>query len=163
MKIRKITSADIDALSQISQDTFIETFGSQNSSADTKKYLEERMGTKILLSELTNGKSTFYFIELQDQVVGYVKINTYEDYILLQRIYILRKYQERGYGQKLLSHVIAIATDEKKDYIELGVWEENIQAIRFYQKNQFQKIGEHDFVLGNDIQTDYTMRLNLAQ
>jgi ribosomal protein S18 acetylase RimI-like enzyme len=41
--------------------------------------------------------------------------------------------------------------------IWLGVWEKNERAIRFYDKWGFRKIGEKQFVLGRDVQTDFIM------
>ena len=39
--------------------------------------------------------------------------------------------------------------------IWLGVWERNARAVAFYRKSGFTRIGEHDFLLGNDVQTDW--------
>ena len=45
--------------------------------------------------------------------------------------------------------------------IWLGVWEHNVSAIRFYERNQFQLFGKHSFILGSDEQTDLLMELHL--
>jgi ribosomal protein S18 acetylase RimI-like enzyme len=36
----------------------------------------------------------------------------------------------------------------------LGVYQENKRAKRFYEKLGFERVGEHDFWLGSDKQTD---------
>jgi len=46
-------------------------------------------------------------------------------------------------------------------YVWLGVWEKNERAIAFYTKNGFKVVGHHLFKLGDDIQTDYLMKLAL--
>ena len=43
----------------------------------------------------------------------------------------------------------------------LGVWEKNFRAIRFYKKYGFKKFGQHKFLLGNDLQTDYLLEMDL--
>ena len=43
----------------------------------------------------------------------------------------------------------------------LGVWENNFRAIKFYEKYGFKKIGQHNFLLGNDLQTDYLLVMNV--
>jgi ribosomal protein S18 acetylase RimI-like enzyme len=37
------------------------------------------------------------------------------------------------------------------------VWEKNERAIRFYTAWGFEKVGEHDFTLGKDVQHDWIM------
>ena len=41
------------------------------------------------------------------------------------------------------------------------VWEENLRAIRFYEKNGFKTFDKHVFRLGSDEQTDIMMKLEL--
>ncbi|MGV2488753.1 UNVERIFIED_CONTAM: GNAT family N-acetyltransferase, partial [Bacillus mycoides] len=41
------------------------------------------------------------------------------------------------------------------------VWEENHRAIKFYEKNGFKIFGKHDFVLGEDVQTDLLMKMKI--
>ena len=43
----------------------------------------------------------------------------------------------------------------------LGVWENNCRALKFYEKYGFKKIGQHNFLLGNDLQTDYLLVMNV--
>jgi ribosomal protein S18 acetylase RimI-like enzyme len=43
----------------------------------------------------------------------------------------------------------------------LGVWEKNARAIRFYTAWGFEKVGEQDFRLGNDLQRDWIMQKSL--
>ncbi|MFC3157622.1 GNAT family N-acetyltransferase [Chryseobacterium arachidis] len=51
-----------------------------------------------------------------------------------------------------------IAEQEKKKYLWLGVWEENLRAVNFYKKNGFIEFDKHIFRLGNDEQTDLMMQ-----
>ena len=56
---------------------------------------------------------------------------------------------------------IAFAEKLGKKYVWLGVWEKNEKALGFYRKNGFIEIGSHDFVMGEDVQTDLIMRRDL--
>jgi ribosomal protein S18 acetylase RimI-like enzyme len=60
-----------------------------------------------------------------------------------------------------MQECISIAKRKQRDYIWLGVWEKNDKAIRFYERFGFKRFGEHEFVLGNDRQTDWLMMLKL--
>lgn len=167
--IRKITSTDIQELHEISVETFIETFASQNSARDMQLYLEQNFNTKKLLSELNNPNSAFYFAILNDQIIGYLKINhgpaqtelKEEKSLEIERIYVLHHFQHRGVGQLLFNISFKIAQESNANYVWLGVWEKNIKAIQFYQKNGFKEFDKHGFILGNDHQTDIMMKLDL--
>jgi ribosomal protein S18 acetylase RimI-like enzyme len=64
-------------------------------------------------------------------------------------------------GKFLLNHAVSIATERGKEYVWLGVWERNESAICFYEKCGMYKAGTHDFLLGEDVQKDHIMRLDL--
>ena len=82
--------------------------------------------------------------------------------IELERIYVKRTFQGNQVGHWMLNHIKYIATKKKKNYLWLGVWEKNVNAIRFYEKNGFIKFGEHPYYIGSDKQMDWLMKLNLA-
>jgi len=46
------------------------------------------------------------------------------------------------------------------EYLWLGVWDKNTGAIRFYERNGFVKFDEHPFYMGDELQTDYLMKLS---
>ena len=45
--------------------------------------------------------------------------------------------------------------------IWLGVWENNNNAMQFYKKMGFEFLDKHVFVLGTEVQTDFTMKRDL--
>jgi ribosomal protein S18 acetylase RimI-like enzyme len=67
--------------------------------------------------------------------------------------------QGQAIGQSLLDHAKQLAKEQNAHFLWLGVWEHNPGAIRFYERNGFQKFGEHPFILGKDVQNDFLMRL----
>ena len=79
----------------------------------------------------------------------------------LERIYVLSSYQRNHVGQALCDKAIEIGKEHHFDWIWLGVWEKNPRAIRFYERNGFEKFDNYVFKLGLDDQTDYMMRLKL--
>jgi ribosomal protein S18 acetylase RimI-like enzyme len=43
----------------------------------------------------------------------------------------------------------------------LGVWEKNLSALKFYQRQGFVVFGSHKFNLGDEEQNDYLMKKDL--
>ncbi len=167
--IKRVSLKDIDKLQQISKQTFYETFSALNTEENMRKYLEEGLSIERLTSELNNTYSEFYFALLNDNVIGYLKLNFGQSQtelkdskaLEIERIYVLKEFHGKNVGQLLYEKAIHIAEQSKADYVWLGVWEENPRAINFYKKNGFIEFDKHIFKLGDDEQIDIMMKLQL--
>lgn len=169
IEIRRVTLNDIEQLQQIGRQTFHETFSAGNTEENMANYLNEGFSTEKLTAELNDENAEFYFATLDDNVIGYLKINFGQSQTELQddkaleieRIYVLKEFHGKKVGQVLYEEAIQIAGRKNADYVWLGVWEENPRAIRFYEKNGFVPFDKHIFKLGDDEQTDIMMKLKL--
>ncbi|QDH81210.1 GNAT family N-acetyltransferase [Echinicola soli] len=169
MKIRKANIQDIERLKEIGKRTFYETFSSDNSQEDMTVYLENGFSTEKLTSELTDPNAEFHFAENEGETIGYLKVNTGQSQteikdknaLELERIYVLNDFHGQKIGQLLYNKAIELAKANDVDYVWLGVWERNLRAIRFYEKNGFVPFDKHIFKLGDDEQTDIMMKLYL--
>ncbi|MDO5005156.1 MAG: GNAT family N-acetyltransferase [Ligilactobacillus salivarius] len=167
MSIKKISNSteDIKALQAIAKQTFTETFGSQNTAEDLAKFLSEEYDFDKLKAEVENPESFYYFYYFEDELAGYLKLNVgaaqtesdYPEALEIQRIYVLQKYQGKRIGLAMMQQALAVAKKLKKPQVWLGVWENNLKAQAFYQKSGFKKVDSHDFILGDDKQTDYIL------
>lgn len=167
--IKRVTINDIDQLQNISRQTFSETFSTGNTAENMKQYLKEEFSVEKLTAELNNKKSEFYFALLNDEAIGYLKLNSgqaqtelKDDKALeIERIYVLKEFHGKRVGQILYEKAMQVARQTNADYVWLGVWEENPRAINFYKKNGFVEFDKHVFKLGNDEQIDIMMKLQL--
>lgn len=169
MQIRKLNLSDIENLQKMSIQTFRETFEELNSEEDMQQYIVENLNAEKLKCEIANPDSEFFFAENESEILGYLKLNFKESqtekldehYFEIERIYVLKAFLGQKIGQFLLNKAIEIGREKKLEYVWLGVWEENHRAIRFYEKNGFSVFGKHDFILGDDVQTDLLMKVKL--
>ncbi|MBN9293876.1 MAG: GNAT family N-acetyltransferase [Flavobacteriia bacterium] len=169
IRIKRVAPNGLHLLQKIGRQTFRETFAAANSEENMTKYLEKSFSLEKLADELDEGSSEFYFAALDDLIIGYLKLNSGQSQTELQdqkaleieRIYVLKEFHGKAVGQMLFEKAMQIARQMKVDFVWLGVWEENTQAIRFYEKNGFQEFDRHIFRLGNDEQTDIMMKLHL--
>ncbi|GIV27281.1 MAG: N-acetyltransferase [Bacteroidia bacterium] len=170
IKIKKVTIKEINELQKIGRQTFYETFASDNTEENMKKYLDESFSITKLTNELNDNNSEFYFATIENNVIGYLKVNFGQSQteikddkaVEIERIYVLKEYHGKKIGQLLLEKAIDIARKRNAEYIWLGVWEKNHRAINFYRKNGFVEFNKHIFKLGNDEQTDIMMKLKLT-
>jgi ribosomal protein S18 acetylase RimI-like enzyme len=169
IEIKRITVQELDQLKEIGRKTFHETFSESNDDENMKKYLDEKFSSDKLTEELNNTNSEFYFATLENNVIGYLKVNFGESQtelkddtaLEIERIYVSKEFHGKKVGQLLYEKAIQIAKDKDVHYVWLGVWEENLKAISFYTKNGFVEFDKHIFKLGDDEQTDIMMKLKL--
>lgn len=171
MKIttKKVTVADVEALQKLSIETFSDTFGAQNDPKDLNEYLNKAYATDKLLAELQNENSEFTFVYLDDQLAGYMKLNTNEaqsehfasNALEIERIYIKKEFKRHGLGKYLFTKAFDIAKKANKQKVWLGVWEKNTPALAFYTKMGFKQNGSHSFFMGENEQTDLIMEKEL--
>lgn len=167
--IKKLATVDVSLLLAISKQTFFDAFHHLNKPEDMDAYASQAFTIKRLLQEITTPGSVFYWAMLNDEPVGFIKLNSelaqneFQDNnsMEVERLYVLASYQGRQIGQQLIHFAINEAIKNKHDFIWLGVWEHNQHAIRFYQRLGFTIYGSHDFMLGTDRQTDLLMRKEL--
>lgn len=169
-EIRKATFEDSELLLDIGKQTFFEKFKENNSEENMLQYASEAYTFEKIASEVNNPNSQFYLASLNKQTVGYLKINFGEaqtelqdpEALELERIYVLKEFQGQKIGQLLFEKTLEIARLAKVNYVWLGVWEENSNAIKFYEKNGLKAFSKHVFMLGNDAQTDIMMKIELS-
>ncbi|MDT0606174.1 GNAT family N-acetyltransferase [Croceitalea rosinachiae] len=160
---------DLEQLIKVSRETFISSFEKDNDPKDFKNYITHAFSKEVLLEQLRDKGSDFYFVHNQKNLLGYFKINEFgaqselkeSNGLELERIYVIERYQGSKIGLKILEKVFALAKQKSKTYIWLGVWEQNERAIKWYQKHKFKKFGTHPYLIGNDEQTDWLMRKEL--
>lgn len=171
IQIKKVGLEDIKDLQIIGRHTFAETFSEGNSEEDMKQYLEEKFSVSQLKLELSDENSVFYFALVDENIVGYLKVNSGDSQteikdknaLEIERIYVLKNFHGKSVAKYLYNKAIEIAELKDADYVWLGVWEKNARATSFYKKNGFAEFDKHIFKLGNDEQTDIMMKLHLKK
>src|SRR5664279_477011 len=137
-----------------------------NTAENMQFHLNTHFTEEKLTTEILNRESKFFFSVFEGTPVGYLKINRGSAQTVLpndrgveiERIYVDRLFKNRGVGNAFISKAVAWANDVRANYVWLGVWEYNEPAIRFYEKNGFEKFSKHIFKLGDDEQTDLLLK-----
>ena len=166
LTIRFATIADAPLIADMSRQTFYDTFAAHNTKEDMDKFMNEQFTKEALMNEVGKEGNTFLLAYGGEEPLGYVRMREGErrfefddkTSIEIARIYTVQSAIGKGVGKALIEKCIAIADEMKKEVIWLGVWAKNERAITFYTKFGFEKFGEHEFVLGTDVQTDWLMR-----
>lgn len=166
--IRKANFADLNSLVEMARIAFVQAFTEGNKIENLNAYLEEAFTEEQFTEEMESPASVFFLLEVDGELAGYAKVNfvpaqtdLYDNSSLeVARLYLLEEYVGLGLGKILLNHTINFAKLNKKKYLWLGVWEKNVRAIKFYEKNGLNVFSSHLFPFGDEVQTDFLMRLN---
>lgn len=171
LKIVPASEKDVNALSDICTQTFSETYRHLNTEANFKKYIQTNFNKVKLLNEINDENSLIYFIKEGDTNIGYLKLNINEAQsenlgskaIEIERIYTLKAHFGKNAGRRMIEFTIEKGKELKRDFVWLGVWENNTKAIAFYERHGFVRFDTHIFTLGNDEQVDHLYKLDITK
>ncbi|MEO0417637.1 MAG: GNAT family N-acetyltransferase [Pseudomonadota bacterium] len=167
--IRRVTPDEAEALAELGRETFIATFASDNDPANLVEYVAAAFDPSEIRAQIGTDGSEFFFAEIDERPVGYLKLNTgaaqAEEMpgrtLEIERIYLTGEAQGLGLGKALLDLAVERAIENGCEAVWLGVWERNPKAKQFYETRGFVPFGSHTFVIGADYQTDILMRFDL--
>lgn len=165
--IRDATDGDADSIAAIGREVFSHTFGYSLSEEDLQTYLQETY-TEALISEEIKDPLKHLMVACNDanKVLGFVQltkgssepcVEDAENPIELQRLYVHHESHGLGIGKVLIQKAEKVAMAQGYKTMWLGVWEDNHKAQKVYGKSGFVHVGEHDFKMGDCIQTDIIM------
>lgn len=163
------TINDCNVLTQIGIRTFREAYEPVEDPVQFQIYIDEAYDEDKISLELQNPESGHFFLKKENEIAGYLKVNIGEsqteemgeEYLEVQRIYLLKKFYRQGLGTVLIQKAIELAKQKGKTKIWLGVWEENHRALSFYRNMGFVKTGSHAFFVGNMEEIDFIMELEV--
>lgn len=167
--VRKAAIRDALELTTFAETAFRDTYSHANDEANMESYIADNFSSARLTSELLN-PACRYFVAVNDvdRIIGYAKLKSGDPEpcvsppaIELERIYVAQTAKGIGIGSVLLETCIRSAVALGYPTLWLGVWGENQDAITFYRKHGFDVVGTHEFVLGDEVQTDLVMGMSL--
>jgi ribosomal protein S18 acetylase RimI-like enzyme len=168
-RVRVATPSDAAMIAEMSRRTFYDSFAANNSREDMDKFMNEQFTMEGLIAEVGAPGNIFIVADYNGHPAGYARLRENNnppelkgmETIEIARIYAEKEMIGKGIGRALMEKAIAIAMEQKKQLIWLGVWEKNFRAIEFYKSWGFKKFSDHPFVVGNDVQTDWLMKKGL--
>lgn len=159
VQIRPARKEDATSIALLGRITFSETFGSLfNDQEGLKHYLDTTFGVDKIERSIQK-ENNMYWIALVDRLpVGYakLKLRSHSTFVALERvgqlqkIYVLKDFLSMKIGKSLQDVLLENAKTHGCEHIWLSVYKGNQRAIRFYEKNDFKTVGEHQFTIGKD-------------
>jgi len=169
IQIKLASVEDAALVADMSRRTFYDSFAAQNTPEDIARYMDQQFTRESLMAEVGMPDNIFLLAYLDGQPVGYARLLEHDPPpgigegpgIEIVRIYAEQSVIGKGIGKALMQYAIDLGREKGKKWMWLGVWEHNHRAIAFYTKWGFEKFGDHPFILGSDVQTDWWMKRKL--
>lgn len=151
----RLTPADAPWLAKVGGITILESHGHSAPAEVMQAYLDRSFSEEACRTELSDEKNIFTAVHYNEQRAGYSKIifNTPHPMVSLQpvtkleRLYLLKEFHDLKLGHGLLQQAIQLSQEHSDKGMWLDVWKGNERAIRFYEKQGFETVGENEFVL----------------
>ena len=165
---RDATAADGAELARMAARCFTETFGSLYRASDLSAFLDQMFGQSGLPSQIDDPAYKVRIATEDDAIIGFVKLGPIAfpgdwpaDGIELHQLYVLGGWHGEGVGPALLDWAIGDARAAGHSEIVLSVYIDNHRARRFYERYDFEDIGDYTFMVGEQADEDRLMRLAL--
>jgi GNAT superfamily N-acetyltransferase len=100
------------------------------------RWKEPYMPSNELQEELESG-IVFYGYWENNILTAVMGIQKAQNVTLLRHAYVLTNMQRKGLGEKLLKHLINVASTQT---VLVGTWQAAWWAVKFYEKNNFQLV-----------------------
>ncbi len=97
---------------------------------------------KAFLEELEKDSSYSFLAVCDDEIIGYCVMSTVLDEGSLLLIAVKEDYRRQGVAKALINKLYEVASKKELSFITLEVRVSNESAIRFYEKEGFEKVAQ---------------------
>ena len=170
IRLRPASPADITALSQLGNDSFIAKFGHLYRAEDLAAFLAEAYSPDAIKAELGNPDRLYCLAEVEEKLAGYCKLSLACGFpehsrgtmtIELKQLYTDPDCTGQGIGAELMDWAFAEARARSADEMQLSVWSGNDGAQRFYARYGFVKVADVHFWVGAQRDDEFLFSLLL--
>ncbi|CAH0996866.1 Spermidine/spermine N(1)-acetyltransferase [Emticicia aquatica] len=160
---------DLADLRQLSEKTFRDTYTVFNTPENMELHVAKNFSLESIKNDLQKNENQYFVIELENEIIAFAKLVkghstdglTEKEVVEIERFYVDKAFHGQQLGKKLMDYCVQWSIENQFKTIWLGVWENNTNAMSFYQKMGFEFLDKHTFVLGTEVQTDFTMKKSL--
>ena len=164
--IRRAGPADAETLAALGERTFRETFEHLYAPEDLIPFLADAYGLERTRADLADPAKASWLVEAGGEAIGYALAGPCalpHDAVTptcgeLKRIYFRKDRQGGGLGKALFAEVMTWLQSAGPRDVWIGVWSENHGALRFYERQGFEKAGEYGFKVGQTTDLEFILR-----
>lgn len=166
LTIRRGVAADAPELARNMAHWFLAAYAHASDAANTGAFVAANFDAARQAAELADPSIVTLLAESAGVMVGYAQLRLArpapdcvdkDASAEVGRFYFAPSQHGRGGAAALMQALRAQARERGRYWLWLLVWQEAPQAIRFYEKQGFEKVGTAVFLVGEDRKADWVM------
>ena len=148
----------IAELANFAEGIFREYFSTLHSADKVDYLVNYLLSTEALTSAIADEGYEYYFVDEDDQHVGFIGVKPDDGYLYLSKLYLTKDARGKGYGRKEFEFVKQRARELALDRIRLTCARDNIASLDRYDHMGFKKIARVNTNVGGGFEmNDYVM------
>ena len=171
MKIEKLSSNSVDQLRELAILSYVEAYKNQLSAEEIQTRIDNKHSKSAFENLLKSDNHFFWGMFNAEQLLAYIEVSTdgksetvdTADHLQLCRIYVHPAHKGLGLGKHLMQKAEGFAISRKLKGIWLHCFDQNTEAINFYQKGGFKLCGKDPFsIIPNLVRFDLVLMKDLS-
>jgi ribosomal protein S18 acetylase RimI-like enzyme len=166
MRFRTAEAADAASLAEFMSRNFLAAYGHCSTPANIQATIAKHYGLEAQLRQIADGRYANLLMERDGLLAGHAQLRFGSGApeaveplpgAEIGRFYVDTAFHGKGLAQPLMAKVREVASARGARSLFLSVWQEQAQAIRFYEKEGFRIAGTLVFEVGDDPKDDWLM------
>lgn len=167
--LRRGLPADLAHYAALCRETFSETFRESHTEDALARHVASAFPDAQLLAELSSVDQTVLAVEAGGAWIGYALVSRGPAPsgvhgtvpVQIDRFYVSSAWHGRGVALPLMQAALNEARQLGGDVAWLGVWEQNLRALRFYFRQGFAQVGRHVYLFDGMPEHDLVLALSI--
>lgn len=166
LRFRLADAADAPALADFMTRNFLAAYGDCSTPANVAATVAKHYGLEAQQRQLADASRINLLVETEGRLAGHAQMRVGGAAppevaplpgVEIGRFYVDVDYHGRGIAQAMMAETRRLARERGGASLWLSVWQEQPQAIRFYEKEGFRIAGRLVFEVGDDPKDDWLM------
>lgn len=141
--------SDALRLSILFQQVYIQTYGLEGVSHEFANFITHKFSVEKISQNIVSNSSELWVATYKDNLIGVAQINYQQQCPIgkfvapeVDKLYTLSRFFGNGIGYQLMLHAEKSLIEKGEKEIFLEVWAGNKHAIKFYERQQYECIGD---------------------
>jgi GNAT superfamily N-acetyltransferase len=156
---RPATPSDALCLSVLATQVFLDTYATQGIRPAIAREVRQCLSEEAFAEILSQPRCAILLAEIDGHLIGFAQLTHDRTHDLLppeapttelNRLYDQRPFLGRGIGKELLARAETLARSEGAHLLWLTAWTGNTSALRFYESQGYQDVGDSVDTFEND-------------
>ncbi|TXJ04767.1 MAG: N-acetyltransferase [Aeromicrobium sp.] len=162
VEIRTANLSDIDDLVDLARRTFPLACPPHMTNADIETFMSANLDAQSFTLFVAQPDHRVTVGVIDGEICGYLLLIDEGAVQFVSKCYVDESFHGRGLADLLINDAIETAKARGASQLKLGVSRYNDRANRFYQRHGFTHIGNRLFTVGNQVENDFVLALELS-